>query len=327
MNTTAKKVLIGSISALGALTVASATSYTMTRSLVKVAIDRAPNMKPSPKVKEIISGSKRIDEIERLCKAGAPALERGDCRTVSIKGYGGERLVGHWHTCEGAKRTIVAMHGWRTSWSRDFGAVSGFWHNSGCNVLYAEQRAQNNSGGTHIGFGLTERFDCLLWARWVNTQEGCSSLPIYLCGVSMGATTVLMASALDLPANVSGIIADCGFTSPQEIWKHVAKNNLHLSYHALRAAVVRDVCKRMIQMSPDGYSTIDAMQRCKVPVLFVHGTDDSFVPIRMTYENYKACTAPKRLLVVPGADHGMSYFLDRENYEAEMRKFWQDFDR
>ena len=62
-------------------------------------------------------------------------------------------------------------------------------------------------------------------------------------------------------------------------------------------------------------------------VLFIHGTDDRFVPIEMTYENYKACAAPKRLLVVPGAGHGMSYFLDKEGYEAAMQQFWREFDR
>ena len=69
------------------------------------------------------------------------------------------------------------------------------------------------------------------------------------------------------------------------------------------------------------------MKECKVPVLFVHGTDDHFVPIEMTFENYKACTAPKRLLVVPGAEHGMSYLTDQEGYEAAIRQFWEDCDR
>jgi len=68
------------------------------------------------------------------------------------------------------------------------------------------------------------------------------------------------------------------------------------------------------------------MEKCSVPVLFIHGTDDDFVPIEMTYENYKACIAPKRLLVVPGANHGMSCFVDREGYELAIKRFWQDFD-
>ena len=68
------------------------------------------------------------------------------------------------------------------------------------------------------------------------------------------------------------------------------------------------------------------MKVCKLPVLFVHGTEDSFVPVEMTYENYKACNAPKRLLIVPGADHGMSYCKEKEKYETATKEFWADFD-
>ena len=68
------------------------------------------------------------------------------------------------------------------------------------------------------------------------------------------------------------------------------------------------------------------MRECKVPVLFIHGTDDRFVPIEMTYENYKACVSPKRLLVVPGAEHAMSYLIDKESYEKTVKEFWNDFD-
>ena len=79
-------------------------------------------------------------------------------------------------------------------------------------------------------------------------------------------------------------------------------------------------------MSTREYSCTDAMRECKVPVLFVHGTDDRFVPVEMTYENYKACTAPKRLLVVPGAEHGVSYLVDQTGYETAVQKFWAEFD-
>jgi fermentation-respiration switch protein FrsA (DUF1100 family) len=68
------------------------------------------------------------------------------------------------------------------------------------------------------------------------------------------------------------------------------------------------------------------MKHNTVPTLFIHGAADSFVPIGMTYENYMACRAPRRLLVVPGARHGMSYCVDRENYERVTKDFWRDFD-
>ena len=150
-------------------------------------------------------------------------------------------------------------------------------------------------------------------------------IPIYLAGVSMGATTVLMAAGLDLPRNVHGIMADCGFTSPHAIWKHIAHNNLHIGF-GIRGAMANAMCKQRIAMGTEDYSTVDALESSDIPVLFVHGANDHFVPVEMTYENYSACTAPKQLLIVPGADHGMSYFVEPEKYEAVAEQFWKDHD-
>lgn len=216
------------------------------------------------------------------------------------------------------------MHGWRSIWSRDFGVIAPFWHDNGCSVLYAEQRGQGESEGEYMGFGMLERHDCLKWVQWVN-ENNPDNLPVYLVGLSMGATTVLMAAGLELPESVHGIMADCGFTSAHDIWKHVMEENLHLHY-GLHAATAEALCKKKINMGPKDYSTVDAMRQCKVPVLFIHGTDDSFVPVTMTYENYKACSSPKQLLIVPGAEHGMSYCVEREKYEAVAKAFWQEND-
>ena len=215
------------------------------------------------------------------------------------------------------------MHGWRSSWVDDFGIISDFWLRSGCNVLFAEQRGQNNSGGDYIGFGLLERYDCADWTFWV--QEQCS-LPIYLCGISMGAATVLMASALPLAENVRGIMADCGFTSPHAIWEHVAKDSLRLHYNGWRRKTVDAICNQNLNGESAYFSCEDALRVCTLPVLFVHGSDDQFVPVEMTYQNYKACSSEKRLLIVPGAGHGQSYIIEPEKYEAETQKFWSDFD-
>lgn len=326
MRKTTKKVLIGSgIAVASAAAIGAASSYAVTKYLMKIAMDReVPKIKNMEKAKDHVRGIPDFDVFcEKLAAAGE-ALENSGCETVEISSYDGEKLIGHWYPAENAKRIIVAMHGWRSSWTRDFGVISRFWHDEGCSVLYVEQRGQNNSGGDYMGFGMMERYDCLEWVKWVNTRNE-AGLPIYLAGVSMGAATVLMASGLELPANVHGIISDCGFTSPHEIWKHVVENNLHLSY-GIVGNIASDICKKKIQMGAKDYSTVEALKTNKIPVLFIHGTDDHFVPVEMTYENYKACTAPKRLFVVPGADHGMSYTADEAGYQTALRDFWCSFD-
>ena len=257
-----------------------------------------------------VSGSMGNTEFARALATSGKRLAAKPNETVEIIAHDGETLVGHWIPCENPERIIIAVHGWRASWTQTFGLVSEAWEQNHCNVLYVEQRGTNNSGGDTISFGLIERFDCLDWVRWITAHFG-TDLPIYLCGVSMGAATVLMAAGLDLPTNVHGIIADCGFTSPHAIWKHVANNNLHIAF-GLRGAIADEMLKQKIQMGSDEYSTVEALQSSTIPVMLIHGTDDHFVPVEMTYENYKACAGPKRLLIVPGADHGMSYFVEKD---------------
>lgn len=323
MNTTVKKILKASGITFAAAAAASVTAYITTHYLTRVALDRE-EPKSLKKAGNLISGSQSGNAFLEELQKSAERLAEKENETVEITGHDGISLIGHWIPCENAKRIMIAMHGWRSTWYKDFGMVADFWEKNGCSVLYAEQRGQGNSGGDYIGFGPIERYDCLDWINWVTNRCG-SEIPIYLCGVSMGATTVLMAAGLALPSNVHGIIGDCGFTSPHAIWKHVAKNNLHISF-GLRGIMADTLYEKKTQMDAADDSTIDALRNCSVPVMLVHGADDHFVPLEMTYENYNACASPKKLFIVPGADHGMSYFTDKEGYENAVTDFWQQYD-
>lgn len=294
--------------------------HLLSRKMMKIAMDRVEPQDRN-KGKERLAGSPEMIKITEMVEAAALRLENGGCEQVQISAHDGVSLVGHWHPCENPKRIVVAMHGWRSSWSQDFGLIADFWHDNNCAVLYAEQRGQNNSGGDHMSFGLLERYDCLEWINWVNERME-TNLPVYLVGVSMGATSVLMASELELPDNVYGIAADSAFTSPHAIWKHVSENNLHIPYVLHKGGADR-MCWERIQVEANAASTTEALKQCTVPVFLVHGTDDHFVPVEMTYENYKACTSEKRLLIVPGADHCMSYIVEKETYERAAKEFWE----
>lgn len=324
MNKKTKHVVIGSGIAAAGVGAVGVVHRAITKYFVDVALNRQVP-KHAGSAEQKLSGCSINQQFSQTISDAAEKLGCSDCEAVEIACHDGTKLVGHWYQCEDAQRIIIAMHGWRSSWTHDFGAIADFWKENKCSVLYAEQRGQGGSGGDYMGFGLLERYDCFDWINWVNEQLS-KKLPIYLAGISMGASTVLMAAGLELPRNVCGIIADCGYTSTSAIWKHVAQDNLRLAY-SIYSTAANDLCRKKLQIGIDDYSCVDAMQQCKVPVLFIHGTDDHFVPIEMTYENYKACAAPKQLLVVPGAEHGMSYLVDKAGYEEAVKKFWQENDQ
>lgn len=304
----------------------AAVSYTITKKLVELAIYRE-KPKNLEKRRPKVSRSRNTDEfLDCADKAAFKLAANEDITTVGIRSRDGIHLAGHWYPCENAKRIIIAMHGWRSEWSYDFGMIADFWHSEGCSVLFAEQRGQNNSGGNYITFGHLERYDCLDWVNFVNASYNEEDLPVYLAGISMGASTVLMTASLDLPENVRGIMADCGFTSAYDIWSHVVNNNLHLPY-GLHGYMIDEICKKKMGVNSRNITTLAALNEARVPVAFVHGSDDRFVPVGMTYKNYKACSSPKELLIVPGADHGQSYYTEREKYEEFSRKFWEKYDK
>lgn len=302
-------------------------SHAATETLFRIALFRegGKRLVKLPLMRRIVSGVAPKNDFLSALKESGKALQKVPTQEIRYKAKDGLLLIGHWYPCENPRRIIIAMHGWRSNWARDFGLIAPFWHQNGCSILFAEQRGQGKSGGDRMGFGVMERHDCLAWCEWVNNRIG-RHLPIYLAGISMGAATVLMAAGLGLPKNVHGIIADCGFTSPHEIWRHVAEHNLHLRYR-LRGYHADYLCKKNLKFSTNTFSTIDAMHQNTIPTLLIHGAKDHFVPPEMTVQNFDACSAPKRILIIPEADHGMSYYLDPEGYQRMLLCFFGDFDQ
>lgn len=240
---------------------------------------------------------------------------------ISIVADDGVTLVGHYLKHPEAKRIVVMFHGWRGSWDGDFGSFGKALYERKSSLLLVEQRAHGRSGGKYIGFGVKERYDCKRWVEYIAKQSGNSQLPIYLAGVSMGAATVLMATELQLPKQVKGVIADCGFTTPYEMVRIFAKKVMKIEEMFITEAVNR-ICKKVAGYSFKECSTLSAMRKCKIPVFFVHGTNDNFVPYEMSKRNFEACRAKKYFLSIEGADHVESFLVNPKQYMNALEEFF-----
>lgn len=245
------------------------------------------------------------------------------CEHVYTTSFDGLKLHGRYYHQENAKRTMVLVHGWRGGWNYDF-CLGGPWlYEEGYNLLVIDQRAQGESEGAYMSMGLYERRDCHTWLKWLEENTDATKLPVYFMGISMGATTVLMASGEELPSYVKGIIADCGYTTPYDM----LFNYGHKAYHIPEFPIMRmfnQYCIKHAGVDLNGYSTLDAMEVNSVPVFFVHGKGDTFVPCEMTIENYEACQSPKKLLLVEEAPHAMSFLYDRDSYVKEAFAFFEE---
>lgn len=238
---------------------------------------------------------------------------------VEIISYDGLRLRGLYLEHPEAKGTILLMHGYRMDGYTDFTCIYKHYYDLGYSLLNAFQRAHAESEGEYITFGIKERCDCRDWCFYIADRFG-PEHKIVMDGLSMGAATVLMATSLELPENVKGVIADCGFTSPWDQISHLMKIKYHLPVHPLLD--LADMWARLIGgFSLKGYSTLEAIKENTLPILFLHGEDDIFVPTDFSRRAYELCSAPKKILTVPGAAHGVSYLVDPESCDRALDEF------
>ncbi len=256
-----------------------------------------------------------------LIEEGNAWMQSHTVKPLQVVSYDGKRLYGRFVPCENAKGTLIFFHGYRSHYLVDFSASMSFYHDLGYNMLFCDQRAHGLSQGKCITFGVKERLDVLSWVTYVSMMLG-QEHPIFLTGLSMGATTVLMAADMEFPANVRGIIADCGFTSPGDILRDLLKRSYHLPVKPVMA-LLKLYTRVFVGFDPDEWSTVQALEQSSLPVMLAHGTADSFVPCEMSRQAYAACGGEKQLELFEGAEHGVSYLKEPERYRGLLRDFLQ----
>ncbi|MBR7148923.1 MAG: alpha/beta fold hydrolase [Firmicutes bacterium] len=241
------------------------------------------------------------------------------CEFVTIESRDGLKLSGRYYHVKDGAPLDIGFHGYRSNPITDFSGGTELSFQMGHNVLLVDERAHGRSDGNTIGFGILERQDLLEWVNYAISRFG-DDVKILLYGVSMGGATVLMASALDLPENVKGIIADCPFASPIEIILDVGRKTMPW----LPSWLVKPfaILGARIYGGFDLLET-DASQEVavsKVPILIIHGEDDRYVPCEMS----NLVSANPQLVerhTFPGAAHGISYLADTPRYHRIVKEF------
>ena len=237
-----------------------------------------------------------------------------------VRSWNGLQLYARWIPAENPRGTILLAHGYQSTPYIDFSLVLDVYHNLGMNMLIPDQRCHGKSEGKYITFGVKEWRDMTCWVDYHNKHLG--NWPVILSGLSMGASTVMYMADEALPANVKGMIADCGFTSPYDIIGKVFHSVTHLPAWPFLWAT--DLCARIFAgFSLKEKDTRKTLQGGKYPIILAHGLSDDFVPCEMSQEAYDACTSPKELLLVEGAGHGYSFLKDRERYTQTVTAFLQ----
>ena len=238
---------------------------------------------------------------------------------MSITSFDGLTLRGKFYEYAPNAPIELMFHGYRGTAERDLSGGVERCFKLGRSALLVDQRGCSDSEGNVISFGINEHRDCLAWLDFAIQRFG-KDVKIILTGISMGASTVLMVSDKDLPPNVLGILADCGFSSAKDIIKKVIRQM------GLPADVgypfVKLGAKLFGHFDLEAHSAVETVKNATVPVIFFHGDGDDYVPCEMSRINYEACTAKKKLVIIPRAGHGLSYPVAPNTYLNALREFF-----
>ncbi len=258
-------------------------------------------------------------EFYKYIKDGADYIMSQKYDEHRIKSYDGLTLYGRYLKNGDSKKTIMLFHGYRSCGEKDFSGSFKFYVDNGFNVLLVDQRCHENSEGKIISFGVKESRDVITWLNYILKEYG-DDKEIFICGLSMGAATVLFSTRFKMPHNVKGIIADCGFDSPEKIIRKVAKQNFKINGFLLMPAL-NVLCKLFGKFSVYEVSSETALKNFDRPVLFIHGTGDDFVPYKMSVSSFNAANEPKFICLVDNAMHGMSYLVDTDKVQKSFTDF------
>ena len=277
----------------------------------------------SPKKREIVHGqipdSEQYQKAKEHIKDLISYVNSIEFEEIYIRSFDGTMLYGrYYHNADGAPLQIL-FHGYKGSAIRDFCGGLLLALQAGFNVIMVDQRAHGKSGGRTISFGIKERYDVLEWVKYANNRFS-DTCPIILTGISMGASTVLMALGVDLPDNVVGVIADCPFSSPSDIIKTFCKDMGVISFVAYPFAYLGGLLFGGFRLNATGAT--ETVKNATIPIAIFHGESDSIVPCDMAKKIHNSYGGKDKFIYTfEGADHGMSYMSDNKKYESAYNDF------
>ncbi|MEI3612548.1 alpha/beta hydrolase [Pseudogracilibacillus sp. SO30301A] len=244
--------------------------------------------------------------------------------SLEMTSFDGLKLKGYYLPAkEPTNKTVIFAHGYLGN-AFDMGLFSEYYYeNLGYNVFTPDLRGHGQSEGDYYGFGWHDRQDLTDWMNILIEKNG-PDTEIVMHGLSMGAATVLMASGEKLPNNVKAIIADSPYTSVYDLFAYQLKRMFHLPDKPV-LPTTSFVTKLKADYSLTEASALNQVKQAEVPILYISGESDTFVPTEMTNELYENTKSTSEIATYPGANHGESFVLYREDYLQTITTFIEKY--
>ncbi len=220
-------------------------------------------------------------------------------------------------------KTVIFGHGYLGK-ATDMGLYAQYYYEElGYNIFLFDMRGHGKSEGDYFGFGWHDRLDVLDWIDQVIERVG-TNAEIVLHGLSMGAGTMLMASGEELPPQVQAVIADSGYTNVYDLFQYQMNRMYNIPAFPVLPTTSM-VSNIRANYSFYEASAIDQVKKAKVPILYFHGKEDTFVPSRMANELYEETNSHAEIFLYDDAGHGEAYALHKEKYQTRLADFLTRF--
>ena len=222
---------------------------------------------------------------------------------------------------QNSNKWAIVVHGYGGS-GKLMSDKAKYFYDMGYNVLIPDLRGHGKSEGDYIGMGWKDRLDIISWINFIIKEN--PNAEIVLHGTSMGAATVLMTSGENLPSNVKAIVADCAYTSAWDEFSYQLETYLKVpSYYILN--VTNMVTKLKAGYSLKEASALECVKKATVPILYIHGDKDKFVPYSMMDKLYDATNSPKEKLTIEGGEHANSDLVSPFLYWLTVEDFLNQY--
>lgn len=259
-----------------------------------------------------------FDLLEQFKVFSKKEFDELDKEEIHISSYDHLQLYGTYiEKYPRSNRVAILIHGYTAAlpWSSQFASM---FMKQGFNILLIDQRSHGQSQGKYTTFGYKEKYDIQAWVDWIVNRKGEDCI-IALHGQSLGGGTVLEYAAIHRP-QVRFIVADCPYSDLTELIRYqVSKLNFLPPWPFM--SLINRRLQRKADFRMEDVSPITVMKSCKLPVLFVHGGADIFVPTRMSIDMFEVKPEPKELLIIDKATHGVAHCRDRQRYEETLSAF------
>ena len=259
--------------------------------------------------RKTVQGKRNAEEEEKAL------IFLSECEDLWIRSTDGTRLHAYLKK-EDSNKYLISLHGYRGS-AADNAPFYRYMARMGYNILTPDVRGHGKSGGRWLSMGKWEKNDLLLWIKEV--RKITPDARIALHGVSMGGATVMMLSSRN-PDGVKAIVEDCGYSSTYDEFACQMKAMFHLPAHPL-LDLISLWCRIRLGFSFRDVTPKKEVAKTRIPMMFIHGDADTFVPFHMVHENVDAHRKEHELWVTAGVAHGASMIACMDEYRSRVLRF------